>query len=71
MAELQSRIAANFVGWEKDHALFDREPEKVITNDPKRLGDSEYIPRLLGQVVTVSLETVKVAKEFANAVMGK
>ena len=29
-AELTSRVAANFVGWEKDHALFDRELEKVI-----------------------------------------
>jgi hypothetical protein len=28
--EIESRIAANFVGWEKDHALFDRELEKVI-----------------------------------------
>ena len=29
-AEIKSRVAANFVGWEKDHALFDRELEKVI-----------------------------------------
>jgi hypothetical protein len=29
-AELTSRVAANFVGWKKDHALFDRELEKVI-----------------------------------------
>jgi hypothetical protein len=29
-AEITSRVAANFVGWEKDHALFDRELEKVI-----------------------------------------
>jgi uncharacterized protein YjbI with pentapeptide repeats len=29
-AEITSRAAANFVGWEKDHALFDRELEKVI-----------------------------------------
>jgi hypothetical protein len=29
-AEVTSRVAANFVGWEKDHALFDRELEKVI-----------------------------------------
>ena len=27
---LTSRVAANFVGWEKDHALFDRELDKVI-----------------------------------------
>jgi hypothetical protein len=29
-AEITSRVAANFVGWEKDHALFDRELKKVI-----------------------------------------
>jgi hypothetical protein len=29
-AEITSRIAANFVGWEKDPPLFDRELEKVI-----------------------------------------
>ena len=29
-AEITSRLAANFVGWEKDHPLFDRELEKVI-----------------------------------------
>jgi hypothetical protein len=29
-AEITSRVAANFVGWEKGHALFDRELEEVI-----------------------------------------
>ena len=29
-AEITSPVAANFVGWEKDHALFDRELGKVI-----------------------------------------
>jgi hypothetical protein len=29
-AEITSRVAANFVGWEKDHALFDRELDKAI-----------------------------------------
>jgi hypothetical protein len=29
-AEITSRVAANFVGWEKDNALFDRELDKVI-----------------------------------------
>ena len=28
-AEITSRVAANFVGWEKDHARFGRELEKV------------------------------------------
>ena len=29
-AEITNRVAANFAGWEKDHALFDREPEEII-----------------------------------------
>ena len=29
-AEITSRVAANFVCWEKDPALFDRELENVI-----------------------------------------
>ena len=29
-AEITSRVAANFVGWEKDSTLFDHELEKVI-----------------------------------------
>ena len=29
-AEIIGCAAANFVGWEKDHALFDRELEKLI-----------------------------------------
>jgi len=29
-AEISSRVAANFVGWEKDQALFDQRLEKVI-----------------------------------------
>ena len=33
-----------------------------ITNDPNRPDDPEYIVRLLGQVITVSLETVKAVK---------
>jgi hypothetical protein len=28
--EIASRVAANCAGWEKDHALLDRELEKVI-----------------------------------------
>lgn len=31
-----------------------------ITNDPNRADDKESILRLIGQVITVSLETVKI-----------
>ena len=35
-----------------------------ITNDPNRLDDPEYIVRLIGQVITVSLETIKIVKNL-------
>jgi predicted helicase len=39
-----------------------RDKRSGITNDPNRPEDPEYIVRLLGQVITVSLETVKVVR---------
>jgi hypothetical protein len=36
-----------------------------IVNDPNREDDPEYIVRLIGQVVTVSLETVKLVADLA------
>jgi predicted helicase len=33
-----------------------------ITNDPNRAEDPQYILRLIGQVITVSLETVKIVR---------
>ena len=35
-----------------------------ITNDPNRPDDPQYIVRLLAQVITVSLETVKIVKSL-------
>ena len=35
-----------------------------ITSDPNRADDEQYIVRLIGQVVRVSLETVKIVKEL-------
>jgi predicted helicase len=37
-----------------------------IVNDPNREDDPEYIVRLVGQVVTVSVETVRLVKELAG-----
>jgi hypothetical protein len=39
---------------------------KSITNDPNRPDAPEYIVRLLGQVITVSLETVKMVKALPS-----
>ena len=33
-----------------------------IVNDPNRSDDPQYIVRLIGKVITVSLETMKVVK---------
>ena len=37
-----------------------------IVNDPNREDDPEYIVRLICQVVTVSVETVKLVSELAT-----
>jgi len=37
-----------------------------IVNDPNRLDDEEYIVRLIGKVVTVSLETVAVVLKLSD-----
>ncbi len=39
-----------------------------ITSDPNRPNELEYIVRLVGRVVTVSVETVRLVKELAAAV---
>jgi len=40
-----------------------------IVNDPNRLDDEEYIVRLIGRVVLVSLETVGVVKKLGRLVL--
>lgn len=35
-----------------------------ITNDPNRLDDPQYIVRLIGQVITVSLETMQLVRRL-------
>ena len=39
-----------------------------IVSDPNRLDDEEYIVRLVGKVVTVSVGTVKLVNELAQAI---
>ena len=40
-----------------------------IVNDPNREDDPEYIVRLIGQVTTVSLETVRLIRELPTLPM--
>jgi len=46
--------------WVIDQYQVSTDKRSGITNDPNREDDPEYILRLIGQVVTVSLETVRI-----------
>lgn len=48
--------------WVIDQYQVSTDKRSGITNDPNREDDGEYIVRLIGQVVYVSLETVKIVK---------
>ena len=52
--------------WIVDQYQVSTDKRSGITNDPNREDDKEYIFRLIGQVVHVSLETVKIAKVLPN-----
>jgi predicted helicase len=46
--------------WVIDQYQLSTDKRSGITNDPNREDDPEYILRLIGQVIYVSLETVKI-----------
>jgi predicted helicase len=46
--------------WVIDQYQVSTDKRSGITNDPNRADDPRYILRLIGQVITVSLETVKI-----------
>jgi len=48
--------------WIIDQYQVSTDKRSGITNDPNRADDPEYIMRLIGQVITVSVETVKILK---------
>jgi len=50
--------------WVIDQYQVSTDKRSGIINDPNRLDDPEYIVRLIGQVITVSLETVKIVKNL-------
>jgi predicted helicase len=51
--------------WIIDQYQVGTDKRSGITNDPNRTYDAEYVIRLIGQVITVSLETVKLVKALA------
>ena len=48
--------------WVIDQYQVSTDKRSGIVNDPNRDDDPEYIVRLIGQVITVSLETMKIVK---------
>jgi predicted helicase len=52
--------------WIIDQYRVKMDKRSGIVNDPNRLDDEEYIVRLIGKVVFVSLETVGVVKELGG-----
>ncbi len=50
--------------WVIDQYQVSTDKRSGIVNDPNRAGDLDYIVRLIGQVITVSLETMKIAKSL-------
>ena len=51
--------------WVVDQYRVSTDARSGIVNDPNREDDPEYIVRLVGKVVTVSVETVRLVKELA------
>ena len=52
--------------WVIDQYQISTDKRSGITNDPNRADDLEYIVRLIGQVITVSLETMKIVKALPS-----
>jgi predicted helicase len=50
------------VEWVVDQYQVSTDKRSGITSDPNREDDPEYIVRLVGQVVRVSVETVKIVQ---------
>jgi predicted helicase len=52
--------------WLIDQYQVTTDKRSGIVNDPNREDDPEYIVRLIGQVISVSLETVRLVRELAT-----
>jgi predicted helicase len=56
--------------WVIDQYQASTDQRSGITNDPNRADDPTYILRLIGQIVTVSLETVKIVRSLPPLGLG-
>ena len=54
--------------WVIDQYQVSTDARSGITSDPNREDEPEYIVRLVGRVVQVSVETVKLVNELAEAI---
>ena len=54
--------------WVIDQYQVSEDKRSGIVSDPNNLDDEQYIVRLVRQVVTVSVETVRLVEELAQAV---
>ncbi len=54
--------------WVIDQYQVTEDKRSGIVSDPNNLNDEEYIVRIIGKVVTVSVETVRLVNELAQAV---
>lgn len=52
--------------WVVDQYQLATDKRSGITNDPNRADDPQYILRLIGQVITVSLETVRIVRALPD-----
>ena len=56
--------------WVIDQYQVSTDKRSGIVNDPNRADDPEYILRLIGQVITVSLETTKIVRALPALAIG-
>jgi predicted helicase len=52
--------------WVIDQYRVSTDPRSGITNDPNRPDDERYILRLIGQVITISLETTQIVNSLPS-----
>ncbi len=57
--------------WVIDQYQVSTDKRSGIVNGPNRADDPEYIVRLIGQVITVSLETMKIVKALPPLIIGE